>query len=206
MRTLLRFSLIATLSALPLTGCTDPQLAGLSGIQPEQTLPLSKQTTLDAAGSGQAGYFCRRVICAGDDSENQAVRGLLEFDLEALPKSIQSTQITSATLRIYQGESSQTYAQLQSLLVEHIRARNLLDFAAFDTPALETAHNEATAEGYLELDVTEALQSDLALGRPSVQFRLRFSRPTNHDHQSNLALFGMADDYAPQLLVRFRQP
>ncbi len=203
MRTLPRSSLIATLGALLITSCADPQLAG---IQPEQTLPLSRQTTFDAAGSGQAGYFCRRVICAGDDGENQAVRGLLEFDLEALPKNIQSNQIASATLRIYQGESSQTYARLQSLLVEHIRVPNLLDFAAFDIPALETTHNQAAAEGYLELDVTEALQSDLALRRPSAQFRLRFSQPTNHDHQSNLALFSTADDYAPQLLLRFRQP
>ncbi|MCS7069158.1 MAG: hypothetical protein NZN28_11090 [Meiothermus sp.] len=203
MRTLTKAHLIATLGALLLTGCAQIELVGF---QAEQALTLSKQTTLDAAGSGQAGYYCRRVICAGDDSENQAVRGLLEFDLSALPKNISSDQIASATLRIYQSESGPTYARLQSLLLEHIQVPDLRDFTAFDTPALETARNEAAAEGYLEFDVTEALRRDLALGRASAQFRLRFSQPTNHDHQSNLALFSTADDYAPQLLLRLKQP
>lgn len=201
MRTLSISSLIATLGALLLAGCSDPQLHGLvSG----QTLLLSRQTTLDAAGSGQAGYYCRRVICVGDDSENNAVRGLLEFDLGALPKNFQGDPIASASLRIYQGPSSRTYAKLQSLVVEHIRVPNLLDFAAFDAPALETARNEAADEGYLELDVTEALRGDLALGRSSAQFRLRFAQPTNYDQQSDLALFSTADDYAPQLILRLR--
>jgi hypothetical protein len=201
MRYLSRFSF--ALGALLLTGCAEPLLAG---IQPEQTLPLTRQTTLDAAGSGQAGYYCRRVICAGDDNENNAVRGLLEFDLGALPKNILSNQIASATLRFYQSEASRTYARLQGLWVEHIRVPDLLDFAAFDAPALGTVRNEAVGEGYLELDVTEALRSDLAQGRSSAQFRLRFDQPTNHDHLSDLALFSTADDYAPELILRFRQP
>lgn len=202
MHTFSRFSLTATLGALLLTGCTDPLLAE---IRPEQTLPLTQQTTLDAAGSGQAGYYCRRVVCAGDDSENQAVRGLLEFDLSSAPKNIPSDRIASATLRLYQGQSDRTYAQLHSLLVEHIRVPDLLDFAAFDAPALETARNEAASEGYLELDVTEALRGDLALGRSSAQFRLRFDLPTNHDQQSDLTLFSTAEDYAPQLILRLHE-
>ncbi len=203
MRTLPISSLIATLGALLLAGCSDPQLHGLvSG----QTLLLSNQTTLDAAGSGQASYFCRRVICAGDDSENNAVRGLMEFDLGALPAGLRSSQIASATLRIYQGESGRTYVQLQNLVVEHIRVTNLLDVAAFSAPALETTSNNTPGEGFLEIEVLEALKSALALSSPSAQFRLRFSKPTNSDNRSDLALFSTADDYAPQLILRFSLP
>lgn len=203
MRTLPISSLIATLGALLLAGCSDPQLHGLmSG----QTLSLSNQTTLDAAGSGQASYFCRRVICAGDDSENNAVRGLMEFDLGALPAGLKSSQITSATLRIYQGESSRAYVQLQNLVVEHIHVTSLLDIAAFSAPALETTSNHAPGEGFLEIEVSEALKSALALSSPSAQFRLRFSKPTNNDNRSDLALFSTADDYAPQLILRFSLP
>lgn len=201
MRTFPRSSLIAILGALLLTGCADPQLAG---IQPEQALPLSRQTTFDAAGSGQAGYFCRRAICAGDDSENQAVRGLLEFDLEALPAG--QSQIASATLRLYQSESSSIYVELENLVVEHIRVANLLDTAAFSAPALAAFSNDAPGEGYLEIDVSNALKSALAEGRPSAQFRLRFNKPTNNNNQSDLVLFSTADDYAPQLVLRFSLP
>jgi len=200
MRTLPLASLI--LGTLLLAGCSDPQL---QSIQSGQTLLLARQTTLDAAGSGQAGYFCRRVICAGDDSENHAVRGLMEFDLGALAAS-KGSPLASATLRIYQSQSGSAYVQLQNLLVEHIRVSNLLDVTAFDAPALETTHNDTPAEGYIEVDVSQALKTDLALGRPLAQFRLRFSKPTNNDDRSDLALFGTADGYAPQLILRFSQP
>lgn len=201
MRTLLLSSFIAILGALLLTGCSDPQL---QEIQSGQTLLLSNQTTLDAAGSGQAGYFCRRLICAGDDSENNAVRGLMEFDLGALPAG--QSQIASATLRLYQSESSSIYVELQNLVVEHIRVANLLDAVAFSAPALAAFSNDVPGEGYLEIDVTDALKSALALGRPSAQFRLRFNKPTNNNKQSDLVLFSAADDYAPQLVLRFSRP
>ncbi|WP_299426604.1 hypothetical protein [uncultured Meiothermus sp.] len=196
-------SLVAVLSFSFLVGCSEPQLPSA---QAALVLELSRQTTLDAAGAGLAGYFCRRVICAGDDSQNNPVRGLLEFDLEALPAGITGDRIAGATLRIYQGESSTTYAQLQNLMVEHIRVANLLDTTAFGAPTLETASSDAPGEGYLEVDVSDALKSDLAQGRPSAQFRLRFNKPTNHDDRSNLALFSAADGYAPQLILHLRRP
>ncbi len=201
MRTLLLSSFIACLGTL-LPGCSDPQL---QGVESGQTLLLSRQTTLDAAGSGQAGYFCRRIICAGDDGENNAVRGLMEFDLGTLPAG-KASQIASATLRLYQSESSRTYTELYGLVVEHIHVANLLDPTAFSAPALAAFGNNTSGQGYIEIDVLEALESVLALGGPSVQFRLRFNRPTNHDDHSDLALFSTADDYAPQLVLRFNQP
>jgi len=194
--------LIAALGTLLLTGCSDPQLLG---IHSEQTLSLANRTTLDAAGSGQAAYFCRRVICAGDDSDNNAVRGLMEFDLAGIPAG-QGSQLVSATLRLYQGESSRTYAALQNLVIEQIQVANLQDATAFNAPALDVLTSEVPGEGFLEIDVSKALKRTLALGGAVVQFRLRFSRPSNNDNLSNLALFSTADEYAPQLILRFAKP
>ncbi len=177
-----------------LFGCSEPEVQASGS---ELALIPSTLATLDEAHTGLAAYYCRRVVCAGDDGQNHAVQGLVAFDLIHL-KGLRSFQ---ATLRLYQSEASHTYARLGRLFIERIKVKGLQDPAAFKAPALFTLSNAASGEGYLELDVTPALQEALAEGEASLQFRLRFEKPTDQNHQSDLALFGATEGYTPLLIV-----
>ncbi|MBO1436951.1 hypothetical protein [Meiothermus sp. CFH 77666] len=178
-----------------LVGCSEPE-AQASGS--ELALTPSALATLDEAHTGLAAYYCRRVVCAGDDGQNHTVQGFVAFDLGRL-RELGSFQ---ASLRLYQGEASRAYARLGRLFIERIRVEGPQDPTALKAPALFTLSNAASGEGYLELDVTAALQEALAEGEASLQFRLRFEKPTDRNHQSDLALFGATEGHSPLLIIR----
>ncbi len=173
------------------------------------TLSLSRKATLEADANGMASYYCRMAICAGDDGSDQAVRAFLEFSLANLPANLQSANITSATLRVYQNESTSTYSKLGGLHFEHV---NYGQTPTFDAPVLRSLGlNPSGSQGYKEVSVLEAVRDDWA-NRSSrdnhSQYRLRMDKPTNGDSSSDLVLFGDADpvEYSPQLVIRYKLP
>lgn len=173
------------------------------------TIPLARKATLEADGNGMAAYYCRMAICAGDDNTNQAVRAFLEFSLGDLPEGLSNSDISNATLRVYQNEATSAYAALGALHFEHV------DYGAtliFDSPVLHNLGiSTKSAQGYQEVNVLEAVRDDWAnrstrSGRS--QYRLRMDKPSNNDSINNLVLFGDADpsEYAPQLVIRYKLP
>lgn len=173
------------------------------------TLTLSRKATLEPDPAGMASYYCRMAICAGDNGSNQAVRAFLEFSLADLPSSLQSADITSATLKVYQTDASKTYSKLGRLHFEHV---NYGSTPLFDSPVLQdlgVSHN--ATEGYKEVDALAAVRNDWnnRSNRGSrSEYRLRFEKDTDNDSTSDLATFGDADpvEYGPQLVIRYKLP
>ncbi|RIH90020.1 hypothetical protein Mlute_00139 [Meiothermus luteus] len=180
---------------LLLSGCS--QTAVMAALSEQIKHPIAT-ATLDAGNNGLAAYYCRRVFCAGDDAQNQRVGGFLAFDLRGL----EPPQDLKATLRLYQGEARSVYAELGELFVERIQVEEFRSPEALEAPALTSQTSQADGEGYLELDVTQAFQQALAEGQTTLQFRLRFSRPTNGNHRGDLAIFGAKEEYKPALILR----
>ncbi|MCS7058846.1 MAG: hypothetical protein NZ849_06525 [Meiothermus sp.] len=181
---------------LLLSGCS--QTTAVMAEFSQQTRHPIATATLDAGNTGLAAYYCRRALCAGDDAQNQSVGAFLAFDLGGL----EQPQHLRATLRLYQGEARSVYAELGELLVERIQVGEFRSPEALEAPALTAQVNRADGEGYLELDVTPALRQALAEGKTQLQFRLRFSRPTNGNGRGDLAIFGAREEYRPALVLR----
>jgi hypothetical protein len=147
---------------------------------------LEGHTPIGFAGSG-TGLF------AGDNlnsvfPEGDGVQTFLTF---SLPDGLaaDSAVLTSDALHI-QGAP---FDDLGPLLAEPVEYKSfgpdLFDLPAADDPI----PCRVTDAGAVECNVTAAVQSAIAKGQDTAQFRLRFERVADNDGQPDLALFYRAD-------------
>lgn len=176
-------------------------------------------------------------ICVGDSASvsNATYRGFLTFDLSSLASTLESTNILSATLRIYQTSTTgDPYADLEDctssggpipitfcsdLLAQHVNYGPSLQDSDFDTNTLRSLAIAGcniisgcpSDNGYKEANALAAVQEDwtnrAARGNRS-QYRLRFARNTDADGAADIARFseaGVASNQN-QLVVRYLVP
>jgi DNA-binding beta-propeller fold protein YncE len=134
-------------------------------------------------------------------------RQFYSFGWTGIPSTV---NVRSATLRLYQANvEGFPYANLGSVVVDHVDYGAALDSADYDAPALTSNTGTLStndAEEYKTLNVTTSVASDLA-GRTRSQFRLRFSAENNVNFEDDYVQFTDAEDFCctankpPQLVI-----
>lgn len=142
----------------------------------------------------------------------QSRRQFLSFDLAPLPAG---TTVQSAVLSVYQARVDGTpYASHGVVVVDHL-VYGTLDSADYDRPAMTSALGTLSSSPSLALrvlDLTSAVQADLAAGRTRTQVRLRWNAlDRNGDATDDQACFADADDalgtgLPPRLLLTYSSP
>ncbi len=120
--------------------------------------------------------------------EGQGVQTYLTFSLPT-DVSFSSARIASDALEV----AGSPFDDLGPLLAEPVEYRTfgpeLFDLDASGDP-LECYVTDHTS---IECDVTAAVQKAVDDGRDTVQFRLRFERPADHDGRADLVMFYRTD-------------
>lgn len=110
----------------------------------------------------------------GDGVANQTVRQLWAFDLSALPAG---ATVTSATVGLRQYlVLGVPFPGFGTIVLDHVLLGADLDAADYDSAALSTPGLVSTQSvlDWRLVDVTAAVQADLAAGRTRSDFRARF--------------------------------
>ncbi len=130
-------------------------------------------------------------LAIGDDNNDVAYRGMLSFDLAALPAGTVEIAAASVTTRQVGGIGAPYGSLGAAMQLEHI---SFAAFApeAFDAAPLATMGPFAVSDQVtIETDVTAAVDDDRAhrdeRGAKS-QYRLRFELPTDGDDLADLAV------------------
>jgi hypothetical protein len=164
------------------------------------------------------------AFCVGDSGAvgNASYRGFLSFDLSSLPAELQSANIISATLKVYQeGVSGTPYSDLDDcfifgcddLLIDHVNYGSSLNDSDFDATVLQALGelSDTTTVEYKTFDVKAAAADDWdnrsSRGDRS-QYRLRFAKLTDGDGVFDAAEFtsGDAASNKPQLQITYLIP
>jgi hypothetical protein len=179
-------------------------VAAQDGWVRESSRTSSRGGRLDAAGA---------TITVGDDALGRQLRGVLSFDVPALPAG---ATLVGATLRVRQGRmAGKPYARLGALTVDLIggafagaAALESRDFQARAGLAAAARFAPPAADGWLAADVGAAALGILA-GPGTVQARVRFSRGDNGNSRADQVGFG-SGEAAPQdrpvLVLRYTVP
>ena len=150
---------------------------------------------------------------AGDTHADVGYRGFYAFDIRAVPAG---ARIVSATLRIHQFEvRGDPFATHGPLVLDHIDMGSELDAGDYSGSNIRAAFavlsREATI-GYLDADITERLEADIAAGRTHAAFRVRFgSLSSDNDGVRDLISLTDAEDsdnvgHVPHVLLRYELP
>jgi hypothetical protein len=151
-------------------------------------------------------------IPLGDNSFNDVARGFLRFHLAGIPAG---STVLSAVLRVHQGDvTGLPYATLGSLRVDHLDLGAGLDAGDDAAAALTSNIGAISVDSGIELksiDVTAQVAADLAAGRTTSDYRLRFLFGTDFDGASDYVQVNDAEDHlgsgsVPLLLVTFVAP
>lgn len=142
------------------------------------------------------------TLQVGDDPGNASFRGLVRFPLGAIPAG---ATVTLASLRCSQtGVTQAPYATLGVILVDRVDLGAALDGADHGSVALTPNLGQLSGDATLAvkvLDVTGAVVADLAAARPTSDFRLAFTTPTDGDNQPDRATFS-ATQAGEELVLR----
>lgn len=170
----------------------------------------------DAANSGYvvdgATTFPGNVVAVGDSSLNSVARGFYRFDITGLPAGV---NVIAATLRT--GQNSVTgdpYGEFGGLVVDHVdlgAGLNNTDFGAAPLAAvIGTLSTNATQEAK-SVDVTGAVQADVAAARTTSDYRLYFVGAPDGEadddfvHLTNTGVPG-AVNVEPVLIIDYNVP
>ncbi len=175
-------SLIGVL-VLAVAGC------GGSGGGHGTTIALLSDPAVDGFATGGGGSSVGFVL-VGDEVLNDGIRGLYRFSLATLPAG---ASVSAATLKVNQFESStgtpyDAALGLGNLSVESVDIGLGLDvlldpddYATAAFSAVPGSLSSSAALGSKSINVTAAVQADLAAGRLNSDFRVRFTVETNGD-------------------------
>lgn len=159
---------------------------------------------MDSDGTvGTADTTTSNLIVGGNLSpldDNTAYRGFLSFDLSSLPAALQSTNVLSANLRIFQLEVfGNPYTDLavgsSGLILDHVDYGSSLTFTDFDPTVFSTLGDISStfATGSKNRAVVSALKADLSANRTRSQYRLRFAKLTNGNGKRDSVLLETGD-------------
>jgi multidrug efflux pump subunit AcrA (membrane-fusion protein) len=206
-----RASLVSLLlaAALSCAGCGGSG----EGAPPETvTVSLPSAAAVDGTVDGDGTAFpSGQAVRAGDTSANASLRGFLSFPLGAVPPG---AVLVSARLRVRQSAVVGTpYATLGFLLVEPVDVGMALDPSDHSAPVLPGTVVVLSTEADLgprDADVSAAVLAAVAMGRPSVDLRVRFPLATDGDALDGYVEIDDAEDVAtgtvPILEVTLQRP
>jgi hypothetical protein len=196
-------------AALLLTACGG---GGGDGGSADMTLVISSEESLDGFVTNTAFVDVNSEVSVGDTDGTfgNVSRGFVRFELLGIPAG---ATLIAAELRLFQFEVIGTpYATHGNLLADHVNLGATLDatdFAAVPIRAgVATISGDATLE-YKSTPVTECVAVDIAAGRTTSDFRLRFVLDSDADAMDDYISFndGMSPpDVAPMLVVTYRVP
>ncbi len=189
-----------------LAGC------GGSGGSGGTRIDLPSDITADGFAT-QGGGYSAAFLLVGDETSNDGIRGLYRFPLLPLPAG---ATVTKATLSTNQFEViGSPYPALGDLLVDSVDLDDGvgvgLDADDYFSAAFSTVVGSLSASAALgprTLDVTAAVQADLAAGRSFSDFRVYFQFQTDGNFTGDqIKLVSASDDggtgVAPKLLVTY---
>lgn len=195
-------------AALLLTACG----GGGDGANADVTLLISSEASLDGFVADNAFVDANSEVSVGDTDGTFAnvTRGFVRFKLEDIPAG---ATLIAAELRLFQFQVMGTpYTSHGSLVADHVNLGGTLDatdFAAVPIQAgIATISTDATLE-YKSTRVTASVAVDIAAGRTTSDFRLRFVLGSDADGVDDFVSFndGMSpSDVAPMLVVTYRVP
>jgi len=157
--------------------------------------------------SGGSGDNASYAINVGDSNGGSAIQGIVSFDLSGV-----SGPITSAKLRVYLSWVVNTHFEdiAPAVNVSHITP-NVTVFNSANLYLIHTANANAGiicnsyTYGWYELNVTGAVEDDIANSRQRSQFRLYLSGITDSDGAFDALQFYSSDnsEYKPELVLEY---
>lgn len=174
-----------------------------------QTKTLSSTASLDGFRSSNHGGNAGLDIRAGRNI-NLATRGFVSFELSDIPED---ATVTKVTLRLYQTKVvGDPYGVGGNLKVDHLAYGDSLDDNDYASAALLSSFSTLTSNATVEwkdVDVTEAVNNDIAEERTRSQFRIHFeTENTGGDATGDFAYFESADNSegsgnTPKLVIEY---
>jgi hypothetical protein len=147
------------------------------------TTTLGSSTTLDGEITSDGSIDTRGAAAIGDYADNSSSFGLISFPL---PKFPSGSNITAATLSVYQAKGSGTpYTDLSGqLLAVNVGAYTQLSLSVAGLPLqspVSVGLSSSDSVGFKTADVTAMLADDLSRGSANAQFRICFNKDTDKD-------------------------
>lgn len=168
---------------------------------------LSRTGTTFLTGAGPFLDALSSTLKVGDNANTIPHRGHATFQVANIP---QAATISQALLRLEQfAVEGSPYPSLGVLFVDHVDLGATLDGADHNVAPLTANLGTLSSTAVLEvktLDVTAAVQADVAAGRPVSSFRLSFTQPTNGDGTQDLAYLGLGQQGVLTLTVTYTAP
>lgn len=146
------------------------------------TLALPSEALVDGYVLGTGQVNTNSIgLAVHDDDGGTACRSFVRFDRSLVPMG---ATIVQARLRLLQAwTNGDPYKNGAAVLVDHVDLDTGLDSAEYGAPAImdAVAGSADPANGWKEMDVTDAVQTDHAAGRLHTDFRLRLSAESDAD-------------------------
>jgi len=202
------FMIICLGAAVLATGC------GSSGDSPLPTADIIFDA--DAANSGYvvdgAAVTAGGILAVGDSVGDTVARGFYRFDISTLPAG---AVVQGATLRTGLGNvAGDPFLEFGSCVVDHIAMGPALDAADFGAAALSAVIGTIAANATFEqktMDVTAAVQADVAAARTTSDYRLYSVGAPDGEADSDYVHFAnngthLPAGVEPSLLVTYSVP
>jgi hypothetical protein len=159
--------------------------------------PDAENSGADAIAVGDTFFFA------------STIRGFVRFPLASIPAG---ATILSAKLRLYQSAVfGNPYGVLGDMLVDHVNIGAALDVTDLNAVALQSdigTISTSPAIGFIDLDVKDQIEADLAAARTNSDFRLRHVLTTNGDFVADYVRINDAENHlgdgnVPYLIIEF---
>ncbi len=175
-----------------------------------QTKTITSLPTLDGFLGSNGTANKSQDLRAGRDPY-AIFRSFVSFDLSSIPKN---TNVESATLRLYQTDTEgNPYVAGGNLMIDHVDYGNSLEGEDYTLPPLATGIATLTTNGnveWKEVEVAEAVRSDLANLRLRTGIRIRFTtEKIGGQGNGDTASFEAAENSSgtgnvPQLIIKYK--
>lgn len=144
------------------------------------------------------------MIRVGDSTGDDERRGFLRFDLSALPAG---AEIVEARVHIGQENVvGAPFTTMGAVIVDHVNMGagfSIADFGAVPLTFGIGVLSSSSTLGARVVDVTDAVEADIAAGRTRSDFRLRFGVGTDADGVQDYVDFNDADDQGGSGLIPY---
>jgi hypothetical protein len=168
---------------------------------------------------GDVSFFGGDLLVGDNDGyqPNQLLRGLVTFNIKAIPRA---STITSAMLQMDQClVRGSPFTTLGQVVVDHVPVETTPDTSVFDTTATApgiAVLSSDTSTGLKLAAVTTSIAADRSAGDTLTSFRLRFSSADGNDNGTsdnvvfrpdstvNYACQPFVSGHAPLLIVSFQ--
>jgi hypothetical protein len=142
-----------------------------------------------------------RSVRVGDSQNDIAMRGFVTLSLDGIPAG---AKVESAVLRLFWGSTNNNpFDDFGVLLMDHVDLRGGLDLLDWGTGTLAPGMAawprlpDYTDWGYI--DVTSAVQRDLAAGRSTSSFRFYFTNTPSRDGVPDLIFIDNSPNYPQEM-------